>query len=54
MSAAKIRKHYLLINFILTLILIIGIAEYIFDYLYIGFLIISYIRFILAKNKKDA
>ncbi len=53
MSTAKLEKHYLLIVFILTLILLIGIADHLVDFLYIGFLIFSYIRFEKCrKNKK--
>lgn len=52
MSAAKIKKHYLFITFLLSLILLIGIAEHVMDFLYIGFLIVSYIRFMICRKNK--
>lgn len=52
MAAAKIKKHYLFITFLLSLILLIGIAEHVMDFLYIGFLIVSYIRFMICRKNK--
>ena len=52
MAAAQIRKHYLTIVFVITLILLIGIAEHLMDFLYIAFFITSYVRFMLCKKQK--
>lgn len=52
MAAAQIKKHYLSIVFALTLILLIGMAEHLMDYLYIAFFISSYVRLMLCKKQK--